>query len=690
MLVPDRARRVSFRPSMIATLGLAKEYGARTLFEGVALQLNAGARYGLVGANGSGKTTFLRILAGDEAASGGTFSLPKRARVGVLRQDRFLDDQSVILDLAMRGDPIVWNAFEEQRRLASASASADADGPTSGGAGVLLDAGRLGDLEDLIAAHDGYTLEARASEVLEGLGIPIAVHRAPLGTLSGGFKLRVLLAQVLIGGADILLLDEPTNHLDILTIRWLEKFLGRYAGCAVVISHDQRFLDNVTTHTLDVDYGTITAYTGNYSTAVLEKQAARGRKEASVERAEEEIARKRAFVDRFGAKNTKASQAQSRLKQIERIEVEELAATSRRTPVFQIAPERPSGREVLEIRGVGKSFGDKAVLRDVSLVVRRQERIAIIGPNGLGKSTLLKILVDRLPPDQGQARWGHEVRVGYFPQDHREVLQDPTATPFETLAAVCPSEGPTFVRGHLGRVLFSGDEANKPVGLLSGGEAARLIFALLVVQRPNVLVLDEPTNHLDLEAIHALVEALEAFAGTVIFVSHDRWFVSRLATRIIELTAGGPRDFPGTYLEYLARCGDDHLDADAVIGRARRAVAADPDVGGARAASLPGKAGQNKAGENKAGDSWEEQKRRRNRAAQLPKRRDQLLRDIELAEARKHALMASFADPAFYGSRSPAERTALEQEEAALGPRIEALIAEWETVEREIAALTEA
>src|SRR3954449_3915755 len=261
---------------MIATTALAKEYGARTLFSGVTLQLNAGSRYGLVGANGSGKSTLMRILAGDEEASAGTVTLAKRARVGVLRQDRFLDDDAIILDLAMRGDAVVWNALEEQRRMTEAA--------VSGG----VDAARMADLEDIIAAHDGYTLEARASEVLEGLAIPTKYHRSALSTLSGGFKLRVLLAQVLVGGVDVLLLDEPTNHLDILTIRWLEKFLGGYGGCAVIISHDQRFLDNVTSHTLDVDYGTLTLYTGSYSAAMVEKAAARARKESSVERAEEE------------------------------------------------------------------------------------------------------------------------------------------------------------------------------------------------------------------------------------------------------------------------------------------------------------------------------------------------------------------------------------------------------------------
>jgi ATPase subunit of ABC transporter with duplicated ATPase domains len=638
---------------MIDTTNLAKEYGARVLFEDVTLQLNAGSRYGLVGANGSGKTTFLRLLAGDEEPSHGTFNLAKRARLGVLRQDRFLDDDAVILDLAMRGDAVVWEALSEQRRI---------------GEEGHPDPGRISDLEDLIAAHNGYTLQARATEVLVGLGIPMAVHSSPLSTLSGGFKLRVLLAQVLIGGADILLLDEPTNHLDILTIRWLEKFLASYAGCAVIISHDQRFLDNVTSHTLDVDYRTITLYTGSYSIFVVDKAATRERKEATIARAEEEIARKRAWVERFGAKNTKATQAQSRLKQIERIEVEELVGSSRRAPMLRFEQERPSGKDVLAIENLSKAYGDHRVLSDVNLVLRRGERIGIIGPNGLGKSTLLKILVRHLAADTGRAHWGHEVHVGYFPQDHREVLDDTDATPLGLLEHACPGASPTFVRSHLGRVLFSGEDVLKRVGLLSGGEAARLIFALLIVQRANVLVLDEPTNHLDLEAIGALIESLKNYPGTVLFVSHDRWFVSELATRIVEITPQGPRDFPGTYTEYLARCGDDHLDADAVVEKAKSI----------RQESVPN---------SPNATDWEEKKRRRNRMIQLPKRRDQVLAEIEAAETRKQAITALYCSPGFFERTGKDEVAALEQEKTSLDPRIEALLAEWEALEQEIASL---
>ncbi len=636
---------------MITLSSLSKSYGGRVLFEDVTLKLVPGNRYGLVGANGSGKTTFLNIVAGDEPATSGNVSIPKSARVGVLRQNRFLRDEERIRDVAAQGDVVVWGALTEQKALA-----------TSGG-----DASRVAELEEVIRVHDGYTLEARASFILEGLGIPVAQHEMPLATLSGGFKLRVLLAQVLLGGPDVVLLDEPTNHLDILSIRWLEKFLAAYKGCAVTISHDQRFLDNVSTHILDVDYETISLYTGNYSTFALEKVAIRERKQAEIDKAEAEIAHKRAFVERFRYKASKASQAQSRLKQIEKIEVEELADSSRRTPRFLFSPERPSGRDVLTVAGVDKAYGDHAVLRDVSLVVRRGERLGVIGPNGLGKSTLLRILVGRLEADAGEVEWGHETRIGYFAQDHREILTNPEATVLDTLWAVRPKEGNAFVRGHLGRVLFSGDDVQKRVGTLSGGEAARVVFACLAADQPNVLVLDEPTNHLDLEAIQGLIEALRSFDGTLLFVSHDRYFVSQLATRILELTPTGPRDFSGTYDEYLAGCGDDHLDADAVVLKAKK---------------------ERSEVEQKSavGASWEEQKKRRNRQKELPQRRDKVLETISALEARKVAIHNLYAQDGFFEKTPQKDVDALVQEEGQLGPRIDALLAEWEALETEIAS----
>ena len=647
---------------MIAINALGKSYGARALFEKVTLKLVRGARYGLVGANGSGKTTFLEIVAGDEQASEGNVVIDKGARIGVLRQDRFMRDEDMILEVAMAGDELVIGAQAEQRAL-EAKGSPDP-----------ADAARIVELEDRIAAHDGYTLEARASAILEGLGIPVPQHQMPLATLSGGFKLRVLLAQVLLGGPDVLLLDEPTNHLDILSIRWLEKFLAAYQGCAIVISHDQRFLDNVATHVLDVDYGTITLYTGNYTIFSREKAAIRERKEGEIARAEGIIAEKKAWVERFGAKATKARQAQSRLKQIEKIEVEELESSSRRAPQFLFTPERKSGRDVLEITSVSKAYGDKKVLVDVSLMVRRGERVAIIGPNGLGKSTLLKIATGALEADAGNVKWGHETRIGYFAQDHHEALVDPNATPIDVIWNTVPKAETSFVRGALGRVLFSGDDVLKLVGALSGGEAARLVFCRIMVEKPNVLVLDEPTNHLDLESIEALVGALKAFEeGTLVFVSHDRAFVSALATRILEVTPQGFRDFPGTYDEYLERCGDDHLDADTVVLKAKKEKLATDVAGPAKTETAL---------------SWEEQKKKANRLKQLPARRDEVVAAIEVAEARKSFIQARWCEDGFFEKTAKDEIARLEEEEKALGPKIDALIAEWEALEIELAEAT--
>jgi ATPase subunit of ABC transporter with duplicated ATPase domains len=539
---------------MITIVNLTKHFGAQSLFSNVNLQLNPGCRYGLVGANGSGKTTFLRILTGDEQDEGGSVGFPKNLSVGVLRQDQFLDDEARIIDVTMRGDTRVYPALEEQDRLSHESHP---------------DADRLMQLNDIITYGDGYSLEARAREMLVGLGIADDVVERPLGTLSGGYKLRVLLAQVLIGRPDALFLDEPTNHLDILSIHWLEGFLQSYKGCAVIISHDRHFLDAVANRILDVDYQTILEYTGNYSKFLDQKVATRERKETENDRAERAIAEKKAFVERFRAKATKARQAQSRLKQIEKIEIPDLPKTSRVAPNFRFDQLRPSGRDVLTVKALSKSYGDKRVLENVSFEVRRGERLAIIGANGIGKSTLLKIIADGLPLDTGAFEWGHQTSIGYFAQDHRELLSSPKDTPLQFVWRACPAETTNFVRGHLGRMLFSGDDVDKPAAALSGGEAARVIFARLSVLKPNVMVLDEPTNHLDLETIEALTESLQKREGTLLFVSHDRHFVSQLATRIIELRPDGMRDFQGSYEEYLEREGDDHLDTATVLSRAK-------------------------------------------------------------------------------------------------------------------------
>jgi ATPase subunit of ABC transporter with duplicated ATPase domains len=635
---------------MISVSRLGKQYGPRTLFEDVSLELNADERYGLVGANGSGKTTFLKILAGDEPASDGAVTYAKNLRLGVLRQDQFTADDDRIIDVAMRGDAEVYRALVEQENLSHAEAP---------------DADRLVELHDIITHGEGYTLESRAREILVGLGIESEALQRPLGTLSGGFKLRFLLAQVLVGRPGALLLDEPTNHLDILSIRWLEKFLESYRGCAVIISHDRRFLDRAATRILDVDYETITEYTGNYSSFVEQKRSTRERKEAEIAKTEKIIAQKKAFIERFRAKATKARQAQSRLKQVERMEVEELAQSSRRYPRFSFQQARQSGRDVLTVEGIGKAYGEKRVLTDVGFSVRRGERVAIIGANGIGKSTLLKIVTGNLEPDAGTHGWGHEARIGYFPQDHHDVLQNPNRTPLEVIWDTCPTETTGFVRGHLGRVLFSGDDVEKKIGSLSGGEAARLVFAKLAVEKPNVLVLDEPTNHLDLESIEALTEALTEYPGTLLFVSHDRHFVSALATRIIELRKEGLQDFPGTYDEYIARAGDDHLDARTVVLKAK------------------------KERREARGESAEPERRKKLTAHQkaLPRRRDELLARVEAAEAEKAQIADRYAQPGFFEAASAEEIERMRGRDVALDASIAAWMAEWEAIEAEIAAL---
>lgn len=639
---------------------LGKSYGDRVLFENATMRLEPGHRYGLVGANGSGKTTLMGILTRTEPASSGDITYASGCRIGVLHQDRYLSEEQRIIDVAMMGDEPVWKMLRDQAALVEQHAQAEQE----------ANARAIAELEDQIGAADGYTLQSRAASIVEGLGIPTAAHDDPLSSLSGGFKLRVLLAQTLIGRPDLLLLDEPTNHLDILTIRWLETFLADYPGCAIVISHDHRFLDAVATDILDVDYQTVTHYVGNYRAFALEKEQTRARVEAESARVEKEIAHKKAFVERFRYKSTKARQAQSRLKQIEKIEIPEVLRSSRQRPFFRFEQTRKSGKEVVELRHVSKSYDDLRVLRDVSITVRRGERVAVIGANGLGKSTLLKILVGRLDADGGEVEWGYETSTGYFAQNHGDLLSDPNQTALDFLWDCCPQEPTNFVRGQLGKVLFSGEDVEKKLRSLSGGEAARLIFSRLIVEKPNVLVLDEPTNHLDLEAIEALVDGLTEYPGTLLFVSHDRWFVSKLATRIIEIREDGLVDYPGTYDDYLARCGDDHLDAEAVL----RKAAADRNT---------------KPQEAAAGTDWHEQKRKKSNLRKLQTEHTRVTAEIEQAESRLAAIRQRYCEPGFFEQTSNDEASALQDEERTVGIRVEQLMERWELIEEELAGLSE-
>ncbi len=642
---------------MITLSNLGKFYGDRTLFTDVSLQLNAGERYGLVGANGSGKTTLLNILAGALEPGTGAITIPQRLRIGVLNQDQFLYEDEKILNVALMGNVAFWEVkAEKERLLARAEEHFDAD--------------RFAQLEESFLRFDGYTAEARAGTILEGLGLPAHLHHDPLRTLSGGFKLRVLLAQVLASTPDALLLDEPTNHLDILSIRWLETFLRDFAGAAVVISHDHRFLDNISTCILDIDYETVQLYRGDYTAFVKAKRAERSRREKEIIQREREMAHHQQFVDRFRAKAGKARQAQNKLRLIEKMEEEmvELPKSSRRYPVFRFEQRRKSGRDVLALTGVQKAFGDNEVLHGVDLLVQRGEQLAIMGPNGIGKSTLLKIAMGELAPDAGKVEWGYETHPGYFAQDHRTQLSPSGQTAEAWVWECCPDQGLGFVRGEMGRMLFSGDDGKKRLSTLSGGEAARLVFCRLAIARPNALVLDEPTNHLDLESIEALVAGLKDYPGTLIIVSHDRWFISQLATRIVEIKPGEVLDYHGTYGEYVHFCGDDHLDADQVVLKVKRAKRKRKEIE-PRPAQVPRSSGMSK-----------------NVMRRAAARQEERMVQIEEAEARLAAIDALRYEPDHYAKTTPDQLKALESERACIERTLAALLQEWEQAEEGISA----
>ena len=663
---------------MISVTGLGKSFGERTLFAGASFRLNPGERYGLVGANGSGKTTLLNILAGDLHASEGSVSIPRRTRLGVLRQDRFLYEDEEILQVALMGNEELWDAMAERDALLARAAD-------------HFDGERFSELEEVFERHDGYTAESRAAAVLEGLGLPAKVHRDPLSTLSGGFRLRVLLAQVLASAPDALLLDEPTNHLDILSIRWLEKFMRGFRGPVAVISHDHRFLDNVATHILDIDYERVIGYPGNYTGFLAAKASERERREKEIAFRERDIAHHQKFVDRFRAKASKARQAQSRVRMIEKKaeELVELPQSSRRHPTFRFEQRRPSGKEVVKVAGVTKSFGDNRVLEGVDLRVARGDRLAIVGPNGIGKSTLLKVMTGRLDADAGAVEWGYETHPGYFAQDPKDHLglagaEGGGAAARQTAAAwiggYCQGKGTGFARGQLGLVLLGGEDADKRLGALSGGETARLVLCSLIIRVPNVLVLDEPTNHLDLESIEALVKGLRGFAGTLIFVSHDRWFVERLANRIVEITAEGVRDYRGTYEEYVRYCGDDHLDVEAVVAGGRGGGGG----GGGEGRGADGRRGGGERETGGRGGRGRERPQRRGsgrsawKRRQLEARADEVAGRIAAVEGRVGEIDAVFARASFYEDAGRDEVVALEAERRELVAEIERLMGVWE------------
>lgn len=531
---------------MIILQELSLHYGSKLLFDDVNLLLNRGNRYSIVGANGAGKSTLLRLIMDHETPSLGEIIVAKGNQIGWVKQDHFRYENDRVIDVVVQGKAHLWQAFQEKEILLNGEWDDKA-------------ANKLSELEETIAHYDGYAAESLAHTLLEGLGIPLAKHFEPLHTLSGGYKMRVLLAQALFETPDILLLDEPTNHLDIMTISWLEQYLmNDFKGLLLFVSHDIKFVNNVSTHVLDIDYGEIREYPGNYDNFLLKKKEIVAQKLSEKKSLEDKIARMQLFVDKFKAKASKAKQAASRMKMIEKIELPDIKKSSRISPNFQFTCKRPSGKQVLKIDNIAKSFGDKKVLNQIKLDIKRGEKIAFIGHNGIGKSTLLKIALDELAPDSGAIEWGYETHIGYFAQDHHEMLNSNVSV-YDWLCNQVEGESTTNIRSALGQVLFTKDEVEKSVLTISGGEAGKLLLAQIMLKQPNVLVMDEPTNHLDIESIEALAQALKAYSGTLLLVSHDRHFVAKIATRVVALTEQGIKDFHGSYQEYLKHYKEDYL-----------------------------------------------------------------------------------------------------------------------------------
>lgn len=514
------------------------QFGAKPLFENVSVKFGNGNRYGLIGANGSGKTTFMKILGGDLEPTAGNVSKDPNERLGKLRQDQFAYEEFTVIDTVIMGHEELWKVKQERDAIYSNPEMTEADGI------------RAGELEGEFAEMDGYTAESRAGELLIGVGIPVEQHFGLMSEIAPGFKLRVLLAQALFSDPEILLLDEPTNNLDINTIRWLEGILNQRNCTMIIISHDRHFLNSVCTHMADMDYGELRLYHGNYDEYMTASTQAREQMQSDNAKKKAQIADLKAFVSRFSANASKSKQATSRAKQIDKIQLDEIKPSSRQNPFIRFEQEKKLHRIALEVEGLSKSF-DEELFRDFNLQVNVGERIAIIGPNGIGKSTLLKCLVGELEPTQGKVKWSENTNLGYYAQDHAHEFAEPV-TLYEWMAA-CGQEGDDeqVIRGTLGRLLFSQKEIDKKVGVISGGEQGRMLFGKLMLQKPNIMVMDEPTNHLDMESIESLNLALENYPGTLLFVSHDREFVSSLATRIIELTSTGIVDFNGTYEDYL-------------------------------------------------------------------------------------------------------------------------------------------
>ncbi|MFS0753962.1 ABC-F family ATPase [Noviherbaspirillum sp. 1P10PC] len=530
---------------MLSTANITMQFGPKPLFENISVKFGDGNRYGLIGANGCGKSTFMKILGGDLEPSAGNVMLDQNERLGKLRQDQFAFEEMRVLDVVMMGHTEMWQAMSERDAIYANPDATDDDYM------------KAADLEAKFAEYDGYTAEARAGELLLGVGVPIEQHQGPMSNVAPGWKLRVLLAQALFSNPDILLLDEPTNNLDINTIRWLEEVLNQRNSTMIIISHDRHFLNQVCTHMADMDYGTLKVYPGNYDDYMLASSQARAQQLAANAKAKEKVAELQDFVRRFSANKSKARQATSRAKQIDKIKVDDIKPSSRANPFIRFDGEKKLHRLAVEVQGISKTY-DRPIFKNFSINVEAGEKIAIIGANGAGKTTLLRCIGGELcglEPDSGNVKWAENANPGYMPQDPtEEFATDRTLTDWIDQWTQ-EGDDDQAVRSILGRLLFSGDDVKKPVRVLSGGEKGRMMYGKLMLGRHNVLLMDEPTNHMDMESIESLNIALEKYAGTLIFVSHDREFVSSLANRILEVKEDQIIDFQGTYEEYLASQG---------------------------------------------------------------------------------------------------------------------------------------
>lgn len=532
---------------MITTANITMQFGAKPLFEKVSVKFGGGNRYGLIGANGCGKSTFMKILGKDLEPTSGNVAVDSGERVGKLRQDQFAFEDCFVIDTVMMGHAELWHVKQERDAIYANPDATEED--------YLYAA----ELESQFAELNGYSAEARVGELLLGVGIPSSQHHGLMSAIAPGFKLRVLLAQALFSNPDILLLDEPTNNLDINTIRWLEDVINTSKNTIIIISHDRHFLNSVCTHMADLDYGELRIYPGNYDEYMIASTQVRERMLANNAKKKTQIADLQSFVSRFSANASKARQATSRARQIEKIKLEDVKPSSRQYPFiqFEVDDRDKLHRLAVSIKEISKRFPglDKPLFDHLSFDIEAGEKVAIIGPNGIGKTTLLRCLAGDLTPDSGEIKWAEKARPSYYPQDH--------ATDFEDTMSLTEwmdqwrqeNDDDQTIRGILGRLLFSGDDVKKSTRVISGGEQGRMLFGKLILQKPNIILMDEPTNHLDMESIESLNSALEKFTGTLIFISHDREFVSSLATRILEMKPDGINDFKGNYEDYLKSQG---------------------------------------------------------------------------------------------------------------------------------------